>query len=382
MAAVTISVSMALGRLQRAAADLEFLEAGLCDDALSPADATSLVSLLGSLEKRCGALALRVARRTGGHAPTLVSVATGTPTGAAKRTLATMERLRALPVLSEAVAKGQVSLDQAAVMAPAVERSPSCAPSLLHAAASGSFEELRKESLRTQRAARCEEDQVQKERRLHAGRRCRVWQSDDGAVCLEARFAPLDGARLMAALDKETEAVFKASWRAQVKDPRERCGADALVNLVTGTATTAGAQVIVRVDAAALRRGSLQGDELCEIDGVGPISVDAARTLLADATITTLVRDGIDVASVTRARRAIPSRLKTALEDRDRCCVVPGCGSTHRLEIHHWRTDVFSGGPTELDNLCRLCPVHHRLQTNEGYRIGGGPGKWKWVAPG
>ncbi|MFN3007715.1 HNH endonuclease signature motif containing protein, partial [Mycolicibacterium wolinskyi] len=48
-----------------------------------------------------------------------------------------------------------------------------------------------------------------------------------------------------------------------------------------------------------------------------------------------------------------------ALEHRDRCCVVPGCGATRGLHAHHiihWE----DGGLTELSNLVLVCPYHHR----------------------
>jgi hypothetical protein len=34
-----------------------------------------------------------------------------------------------------------------------------------------------------------------------------------------------------------------------------------------------------------------------------------------------------------------------------------------------------------LSNLCRLCRMHHAMKTQEGYRIEGGPGKWRWIPP-
>ena len=58
--------------------------------------------------------------------------------------------------------------------------------------------------------------------------------------------------------------------------------------------------------------------------------------------------------------RLINRRLRRALEHRDRCCVVPGCGATRGLHAHHiehWE----DGGHTELDNLVLVCPYHHRL---------------------
>ena len=79
--------------------------------------------------------------------------------------------------------------------------------------------------------------------------------------------------------------------------------------------------------------------------------------------------------------RVIPRRVRVALAERDPHCVVPGCGATYDLEIDHWRLDFARYGATELDNLCRLCPVHHKMKTKEGWRLGGGPGKWVWAAP-
>ena len=71
-----------------------------------------------------------------------------------------------------------------------------------------------------------------------------------------------------------------------------------------------------------------------------------------------------------RATRQISRRLRRALEHRDRCCVVPGCGATRGLHAHHIR-HWEDGGPTELDNLVLLCPFHHRLHHSGGITITG-----------
>ena len=71
-----------------------------------------------------------------------------------------------------------------------------------------------------------------------------------------------------------------------------------------------------------------------------------------------------------RATRTISRRLRRALEHRDRCCVVPGCGATRGLHAHHVR-HWEDGGPTELDNLVLLCPFHHRLHHSGGITITG-----------
>lgn len=141
------------------------------------------------------------------------------------------------------------------------------------------------------------------------------------------------------------------------------------------------AHVLLRVDLAALVRGARQGDEVCEIAGVGTVPLSSARELLSDAVVDLVVRKGVAVASVTSLGRTIPRAVRIALMDRDPTCVVPGCGATQHLEIDHWRVDFARGGPTELANLARICVHHHRLRTHRGWRLTGGPGAWRWTGP-
>ncbi|UXA14663.1 HNH endonuclease [Mycobacterium sp. SMC-8] len=75
-----------------------------------------------------------------------------------------------------------------------------------------------------------------------------------------------------------------------------------------------------------------------------------------------------------RTTRTISRRLRLALELRDHCCVVPGCGATRGLHAHHivhWE----DGGPTELWNLVLVCPFHHRLHHRGGITITGTAGQ-------
>ena len=58
-------------------------------------------------------------------------------------------------------------------------------------------------------------------------------------------------------------------------------------------------KVIVVVDIEALRRGEVEAGETCEIRGVGPVSVAAARELLGDAALAIVIKDGVDVMNVT-----------------------------------------------------------------------------------
>jgi hypothetical protein len=104
---------------------------------------------------------------------------------------------------------------------------------------------------------------------------------------------------------------------------------------------------------------------------LGPVLTDADRRfLLCDATFEVwLERHGQPIGS-GRDTRQISRRLRRALEHRDRCCVVPGCGATRGLHAHHVR-HWEDGGSTDLDNLVLVCPYHHRMHHRGGITITG-----------
>lgn len=104
---------------------------------------------------------------------------------------------------------------------------------------------------------------------------------------------------------------------------------------------------------------------------LGPLlSHDDRRYLTCDATCEVwFERDGQVIGS-GRETRTISRRLRRALERRDLCCAVPGCGVTRGLHAHHlqhWE----DGGPTEMWNLVLLCPFHHRLHHRGGITLTG-----------
>ncbi|WP_301122131.1 HNH endonuclease signature motif containing protein [Mycolicibacterium fortuitum] len=104
---------------------------------------------------------------------------------------------------------------------------------------------------------------------------------------------------------------------------------------------------------------------------LGPVlNEDERRYLLCDATCEVWFERQGQPVGVGRSTRTISRRLRRALEHRDRCCVVPGCGATRGLHAHHivhWE----DGGPTDLDNLVLVCPYHHRLHHRGGITITG-----------
>jgi hypothetical protein len=327
----------------------------------------------------------RGAQRHGGEpsAAAFVAAVTGTTVAKARASLVATVQANEVPRVAQALFGGALSMDQATVLAPAATASPEAIPRLLEEAGNGSLSTLR-------HLARSvtvdEEPAVQSERLLHRRRHLTISHPASGGVRLEALFGPVEGAAVMAAIERAKDRLLKEAWGRGEQPSPAHLRADALCRLVTGGGDASGprapvADLLVRVDAAALVRGAKQDGETCEIAGVGPVSVEAARALLGEGFLTLLVADGADIRTVTSTTRVVPTKVHKALMLRDPACVVPGCGASSNLETDHWRYDFAAGGLSALSNLCRLCSSHHRLKTRTGWRLRGGPGRWRWLPP-
>jgi hypothetical protein len=374
---------------------LQRLVSNLDADAMSAEQAKELVSWFSRIEHLAAAgktLSAGRAAQTGilreaGHknAASWLANETGDSLGGALRLLETAEQLRQLPVLEGAVRSGELSPTQSFLAAGAATADPSKQEELLGHARTGSLRRLRFEAERVRAASRSEEEAEARYEAVRARRSLRWWTGEDGSFRLEGRFSPDAGARLVAEIEPVAKKLFRKARHEQVHEPFCASVADALVELVTGSKEPGRSKTsysaIVRVDLAALRRGELDEGEVCEIPGVGPVPVSVARRLLGDAFLKLVVTDGIDVQSVCHAGRHVSAFIDTALEERDRCCVVPGCDATAFLERDHWQESFAEGGPTDLVNLCRICSRHHHLKHEKGFVLRGGPGKWEWIAP-
>ncbi len=60
---------------------------------------------------------------------------------------------------------------------------------------------------------------------------------------------------------------------------------------------------------------------------------------------------------------------------------MKGCDADFHLEIDHV-VPISEGGLTNIPNLWRICWYHHRLKTNEGWKVTGDPHDWDLVPPG
>jgi hypothetical protein len=136
---------------------------------------------------------------------------------------------------------------------------------------------------------------------------------------------------------------------------------------------------LLRIDAAALRRGRVDGDELCEIAGIGPVPVSVARDLLGEAIVKLVITRGVDVANITHLGRGPTTAQKIALMWANPTCIAEGC-HRRRIEYDH-RQPWSETRHTRLDELDPLCEFHHDLKTRLGWALAPGTGKRAFVPP-
>src|SRR2546421_2646543 len=141
-------------------------------------------------------------------------------------------------------------------------------------------------------------------------------------------------------------------------------------------------KMIFRCDVAALRRGHVQGDEVCDIAGVGPVPVSVIRDLLdhGDPFLAAVLTDGVDVISVAHLGRKPTAHQLTALEWRQPECTRLGCNVTGRLENDH-RDDWAHTQRTPTRGIDPLCEHDHDLKTLHGWALVAGTGKRPMVPP-
>jgi hypothetical protein len=329
----------------------------------------------------------------------------GSSSGAAKGRLAAAARAAQNPLLSEALHDGELSSAQLGLVTATLGEVPGAAGDLLKLVDEGaSHKELIDAATQLRAASRSREDERLRRARVHTNRHFRWRQDDNGGIrggffCDEVEFARV-APRLEAAAKRRWKAAGNGNGNG---DSLEAHRLDAFIDLLSGSGgfgsgsddgdgdgdghgrghgpRPAAPRTLIIVNAESLRRGTTEGDELCEIEGIGPVSVAAATELLSEGGFQYLVKEGFDIKTVTKSTRVIANCIDMALIVRDRVCARPGCAKRCGLETDHRQVDYGDNGPSELDNLVRLCPECHRLKTDGGWRLQGRPGAWEWVAP-
>jgi len=308
----------------------------------------------------------------------------GLDLGAARERVRVARALGSLPLLAQALARGELSY--AKVRALTRVATPETEARLLGVGRAGTAAHVE----RIIRGWRCVDRRAEaRETALrHAGRALRVYQDEDGMVVVRGRLEPEVGALLVQALAAAREALYQ---RARVPDGDAGRGgvseetpslaqrqADALA-LLAETALHHGLdpgapgeryQVVVHVDAPVLADPEQPGQSVLE-DGAR-VSAETSQRLACDASRVVMRHDEEGrVVEIGARTRTIPPALRRALHHRDRGCRFPGCGVRFGQghHIHHWA----HGGPTTLSNLAMLCRRHHRAVHEEGYQVARGP---------
>jgi hypothetical protein len=105
---------------------------------------------------------------------------------------------------------------------------------------------------------------------------------------------------------------------------------------------------------------ALSDSDAAELAWAGPVSVELARRILCDATVTRIILGpASQPLDVGRATRVVPAGMRRAVSVRDRHCQWPDCQVPAAwCDVHHLR-HWSRGGVTALHNLVMLCGWHH-----------------------
>jgi Domain of unknown function (DUF222)/HNH endonuclease len=361
-------------------AELRAVVAHLDADRLEGSDALSLFESYVVAERLCCSAKLSLATRIessniwreSGHrnAASLIAETEGVGVGQAQSTLETGRALSDAPKTAEALRDGKLSEPQVKELAAAVAVDPGNEHELVDAAQGEPMRALRDRCRKT-KARAASADPARTLAAIHADRHLRHWIDDQGAFCLKGRLTPDRGAQFLSVLDAATKDRFEEARKNGDRESMEAYAADALIDLACGDSSNKGRTktiVNVRVDQEALFNREARGDELSEIDGIGEVPIPVIESLLSDSYLKVLFYQGTEVNVICHPGRYINAPIRTALQNDQPCCVVPGCGSTKFLEIDHIQP-VEAKGPVKLSNLCRLCRYHHDKKTNGGYAV-------------
>ena len=328
----------------------------------------------------------------------------GITRGTANEKVRAARALEDLPLISEAMARGELSFSKVRAITRAAV--PENEAELLQFARAGSAANLERLVRGWKNLSRSDERQAE---RIRHSRRCfSVFPDEDGMYVVRGRLDAEVGAALMRAVEAASDALFAQASKdgadgrhgGEARHSREapepaQLRADA-VGLLAERALAAGFeagfgdtapvsgsraeryQVVLHVEAATLTAEGEPG--LSELEDGTRVSAETARRLACDASRVEISHDGMDsthgstldpadgsVLDVGRKTRTIPPALRRALDARDRGCRFPGCGLrfTDAHHIVHWA----DGGETKLHNTVLLCRRHHRRVHEGGYQV-------------
>ena len=293
----------------------------------------------------------------------------GLDPGAARERVRVARALGTLPLLTRALARGELSY--AKVRALTRVATPETEEQLLafgRAGTAAHVERLVRGWRRMDRIAEARETE-----RQHVSRELHVYQDGDGMMAVRGRLTPEVGALLMQALAAARETLYQQA--------RLRNGDVADVSADTPTMGQQQADALALLAETALHHGIDPGapgeryqvvvhveEDQSVLENGARVSAETSQRIACDAS-RVVMRHGHDghVVEVGARTRTIPPAIRRALHHRDHGCRFPGCGVRFGQghHIRHWA----HGGPTTLSNLALLCRRHHRAVHEEGYQL-------------
>lgn len=305
----------------------------------------------------------------------------GIDLGAAREKVRVAHALEKLPGIAAAMQRGELSYSKArALTRVACEKNEVYFLSIALHGTAAHVEKL----VRCYRRAQ-ESQELSRDVRQQATRQVSYFHDQDGSLVIKARLPAEIGALVIQALDAAmtdpavsevfaeppaeatacstvVRASQRASWGARRADALGRIAESFLKHGAQALSGGERHQIVVHVDAQALRDGC---EGRCELENGPSLPVETARRLACDASIVSVLEDARgEPLDVGRKTRSIPPALRRALVARDRGCRFPGCSNTRYVDAHHIRHWAH-GGETKLSNLVQLCRFHHR-QVHEG----------------
>jgi hypothetical protein len=281
----------------------------------------------------------------------------GLDPGAARERVRVARALRMLPLLSQALARGELSY--AKVRALTRVATPETEARLLGVGRAGTAAHVE----RIVRGWRCVDRRAEAREaaQRHRSRGLRVYQDADGMVVVRGRLEPEVGALLMQALAAARETLYQRARLSEGDSERGHVSAetppsmaqkqaDALALLAEAAlhheldpgAPGERYQVVVHIDTPALAEPDQLGQSVLE--GGTRVSAETCRRLACDASRVVMRHDEAGRLLEIGARtRTIPPALRRALHHRDQGCRFPGCGirfgQGHHTPLGAWGPD-------------------------------------------
>jgi len=288
---------------------------------------------------------------------------TGISLGPAREKVRVARCLPSLPLISGALAKGEISYSK--VRALTRVASADSEAELLTFARHGTTAHVERLVREWRRLDRGDASQAARAER----RGLSLHLADDGSYEVRGRLSPEVGSLLLKALEVAEDKLYRAERAAGTEDRTTAAQrrADAL-GLWLEERVQPRVQLVVHSLEGDKQGAAAPATSLVTEDGSN-VSAETSSRLACDAEVVRITRgaDG-SVLDVGRRQRSVGWRLRKALDARDGGCRFPGCGSrlrTHAHHITHWA----HGGETAMNNLVLLCPFHHRAVHEGGWRV-------------